>query len=370
MAINNEISAGTEVFKLAPGDINHLFRRSGLKGNSLSNFTYNGEQAAVSSATDWFKVLTESSVFSKIARNMLEPDLKISFSRGGNFSGSEQYYALFSSKDNSVLAKFTNDQGELILMIFPDELEFCKWWAGVYASEGIEDYKSISSEKLDIEVMLCILHCLDIYKRSYMESMLDYRKMVDVSISTSDFVKLLKTALASSDTRWYLPSLFQVAPALKSGKLSLKQEHIKKLEELGFIKCDDKLLLTMSEKGRTIGTEFLTSWMGSIGLQASSLVNGQEKVSSQIVMTPTAFTNHLVTFEAGNDMNYKFRHEALTREAVTTNLQKWLKSLDKGIAADSVKLSADTDKKPKFCGYCGSKLYPGKKFCTNCGEKV
>lgn len=370
MAINNEAFTSTEVFKLLSEDINHLFRRSGLKGNSLSNFTYNGEQAAVSSASEWFKVLAESSVFNKVARNMLEPDLKLSFRKGGNFAGSEEYYALFSSKDNSVLTQFTNEQGELILMLFNEEIEFCKWWAGVYASEGMEDYESISSDKLDIEVMICILHCLDIYKRSYMESMLDYRKMVDVSISTSDFVKILKTSLASSDTRWYVPSLFHVVPALKSGTLSLKQEHIKKLEELGFIKGDDKHILTISERGRIMGTELLTSWMGSIGLQASIIVNGNEKILSQIVIMPTAFTNHWAIFEAGNDMNYKFKHEALTKEAVITNLQMWLKFLGGEITTESEKTLDDEDKKPKFCGRCGSKLYPGKKFCTNCGAQI
>lgn len=370
MEVNKDVSADIEVFTLVPGDINHLFRRSGLKGNNLSIFRYNGEQVAASSASEGFKLLAESSFFSKIARNLLESDIKISFRMGGNFADIDQYYAFFSSKDSSVLLEFTNGQGEIILMLFDDEKTFLKWWTDAYASEGMVNYKPIFQEILDIEVLVCILHSLDIYKRYYMESMFAYRKMGEVSISTTDFVKLLKQSLASSDIRWCLPSLFKVAPGLRSGKLSLKQEHIKKLEELGFMTRDGKLILTMTDKGKAMGNEFLTSWIGSIGLEVSSLVNGQEKTLSQIFMTSTAFTNHMVMLEAADGINYRFRHEALKREAVVSTLHKWIKTLYQHSSEDSVPPSVNNDRKSKFCGHCGSMLYPGKKFCTNCGAKL
>lgn len=370
MEVNKDVSADTEVFTLVPGDINHLFRRSGLKGNNLSIFRYNGEQAAVSSASEGFKSLAESLVFSKISRNLLEPDIKISFRMGGNFAAIEQYYAFISLKDSSVLMQFTNSQGEIVLMLFNDEKDFLEWWTGVYASEGMDNYKSIFPDILDIEVLVCILHSIDIYKRYYMESMFDYRKMGEVSISTTDFVKLLKQSLASSDIRWSLPSLFKVAPGLRSGKLSLKQEHIKKLEELGFVTVDSKLILTMADKGKAIGNEFLTSWIGSMGLEVSSLVNGQEKTISQMFMTATAFTNHMVILEAADGMNYRFRHEALKRDAVASAIQKWIKTLYQHSSKDLVPPPVNDDRKSKFCGHCGSKLYPGKKFCTNCGAKL
>jgi hypothetical protein len=118
MEVNKDVSADTAVFTLVPGDVNHLFRRSGLKGNNLSIFRYNGEQAAVSSASEGFKAVAESPVFHKIARDLLEPDIKISFRRVENFAAIQQYYVFFSSKDSSVLMQFTNSQGEIILMLF------------------------------------------------------------------------------------------------------------------------------------------------------------------------------------------------------------------------------------------------------------
>ncbi len=370
MEVNKDVSADTAVFTLVPGDVNHLFRRSGLKGNNLSIFRYNGEQAAVSSASEGFKAVAESPVFHKIARDLLEPDIKISFRRVENFAAIQQYYVFFSSKDSSVLMQFTNSQGEIILMLFNDEKAFWKWWTGVYASEGMDNYKSIFPDILDIEVLVCILHSLDVYKRYYMESMFAYRNMGEVSISTTDFVKLLKQSLASSDIRWSLPSLFKVVPGLRRGKLSLKQEHIKKLEELGFVTGDGKLILTMADKGKAMGNEFLTSWIRSIGLEVSSLVNGQEKTLSQMFMASTAFTNHMVILEAVDGMNYRFRHEALKRDAVASTLQKWIKTLYQHSSEDSVLPPVNNDRKSKYCGHCGSKLYPGKKFCTNCGAKL
>lgn len=77
MGMNQDKLADTEVYKLAPGDIDHMFRRSGLNGNGLSPFIYNAEQAAGSSPSELFKAIAESPKFRQIARRLLEPDLKI-----------------------------------------------------------------------------------------------------------------------------------------------------------------------------------------------------------------------------------------------------------------------------------------------------
>lgn len=47
MGVNMEKPGDVEIFKLAPADINHLFRRSGLNGNGLSLYSYNAEQAGM-----------------------------------------------------------------------------------------------------------------------------------------------------------------------------------------------------------------------------------------------------------------------------------------------------------------------------------
>jgi hypothetical protein len=96
MGVNMEKPGDAEIFQLAPVDINHLFRRSGLNGNGLSLYSYNTEQAATSSPSELFKPLAQSANFTSIANKILAPDLKIEFNRGGAGSAEETYYAFLS----------------------------------------------------------------------------------------------------------------------------------------------------------------------------------------------------------------------------------------------------------------------------------
>lgn len=69
MGMNMEKPGALEVFKLAPADIDHLFRRSGLNGNQLSPYSYDAEQAATTSPSELFKTLAESANFTSMAKN-------------------------------------------------------------------------------------------------------------------------------------------------------------------------------------------------------------------------------------------------------------------------------------------------------------
>lgn len=368
---NQNTLDGTEVFKLAPGDINHLFRRTGVKGNSLSPFRYNPEQAATSSPSELFKALSESPRFGQIATRLLEPDLKIEFKSGGGGTADDRYCALLTNNDKNVLAQLANSQGEILLVLFPNWEKYLEWWTGLYASRGISSYQTVFPHVMDTEVLVCALHCLDIYRRSYMESMLEYSGNLSLSLTTQDFVQLLKRSLASKDKRWLLPAMFEITPGLKNSSIALKPGHIKQVEELGFA-TSKEAILTLGERSRIMGTEFITSWMGSRGWQATVLVNGEERSLSRVWLAPTAFANHLFSFESGPGGESRFRHQAGTLPELTQSLAQWMESLRKAAVGSAAGVATAKERTPraKFCGQCGSKIRPGKKFCTSCGSAI
>lgn len=370
MGMSMEKPGNMEIFKLAPADIDHLFRRSGLNGNQLSTFSYHAEQAATSSPSELFKPLTESANFASIAKKLLEPDLKIEFNRGGAGSADESYYAFLSLDDNDVLAQFTSSEGNLLLLLFDNEESFWEWWSDIYASKVASNYQKVFPGVMPTEVLVCALHCIDIYRRSFMESMLDYRSGVELALNTQDFVQLLKRALASKDKRWLLPTMFEITPGLKGINIAIKPEHLKQVEELGFLTSNENIL-TLNERSRIMGTEFITSWMGGVGCQATALINGQERSLSRIFLAPTAFANHLLSFEIGAGGETRFRHQPSNLSELNATLLKWIEALQKVIGGTAPAKAAKTAASPlKYCGQCGTELKPGKKFCTGCGTPI
>ncbi|MDR3585077.1 MAG: zinc ribbon domain-containing protein [Desulfosporosinus sp.] len=374
---NQNLLDGTEVFKLAPMDIDHLFRVSGRNGNSLSPFRYNPEQASSSTPSESFKALTQSPKFQQIGRRLLEPDLRIEFHNGGGVVADDKYFALLSTNYKSVLAQFINSEGDILLLLFPDWETFLKWWIGVYASKGMGGYQTVFPNVMGIEVLVCALNCIDIYRRSYMESMLDYRAGVNLSLTTQDFVSLLKRSLASKDKRWLLPTMFEITPGLKNSSIALKPEHIQQVKELGFVTSHEEAL-TLDERSKIIGTEFITSWMGSIGWQATVLTNGEERSLAKLFMAITSFTNHLVSFETGANGDTRFRHQACTGPELIGKMSMWMEELQKVITNTAPRTNTvapaesgnNSAPKAEVCKQCGTEIRPGKKFCNNCGKAV
>ena len=370
MGMNMEKPGILEILKLAPADIDHSFRRSGLNGNRLSPYSYNAEQAATSSPSELFKPLAESANFASMAKKLLAPDLKIEFNRGGAGSAEETYHAFFSQEDNDVLVQFMGSDGNLLLLLFDNEEYFLQWWADIYASNADKAYPPVFPNSLETEVLVCALHCIDIYRRSYMESMLAYSGELSLSISTGDFVDLLKRALDSQDKRWFLPTLFEITPGLKGSSIALKPEHIKKAEELGFMSSNENVL-TLGDRARLMGTEIITSWLGSVGCHATALVNGQEKSLSRMFLTSTAFANHIFSFETAAGGGSRFRHQASTMPELIQALMTWIEALQKVIGGTAPAKAAPKETPAlKFCGQCGAELKAGKKFCTGCGTPV
>lgn len=369
MDINKEAMLYLGAYRLPGSDIDHIFEYAGLTGNALSPYRYNAEQAASSSPSQRFQALAESPIFNKIARLLLEPDLKILFHSWGNATADQQYYAFLSAEDANVLALFINSRNEILMLHFPDWETYLQWWTTIYSTEGNGEYIRIFKDTTEIETLVCALHCIDTYRRAYMQSMLDFRSQVDISIHTHDFVQLMKNSLSSDDTRWLIPSMFELTPGLKNSSIVLQPEHLKKIEELGFVSCNAELLLTLDERSKTMGNEFLMTWMEAVGWQASALVNDEERILTQMFMAPTAFSNHLFSFETGADGKTRFSHQASNRYDLIKSMLDWMEDLRKVMGSISPEVKMDIPQ-GNICTKCGVKNRPGKKLCISCGGSL
>jgi len=122
-----------------------------------------------------------------------------------------------------------------------------------------------------------------------------------------------------------------------------------------------------------MGTEFITSWMGGFGWQATALIDGQERSLSRVFLAPTAFTNHLISFEAAQAGKTRFRHQAANRQELLKILSGWMKALCRatGIAGTGPSTEPpSTSAQVRFCSNCGAEIRPGKRFCTACGNSL
>lgn len=316
-----------EIYQLVPGDMSHVFRRSGLLGNKLSPFRYSAEQAALDKPSKWFIAMSEASSFPNIAKLLLEADLKVLFHHGGNGEKKDQFYTFLTADEPYILAMFFDNQEAYQLLFFSDWENYLQWWARSYSVDCSDKYEQVFRDKDDIETLVCALQCVDYYRRATLESMLDFQSGVDISLHTHDFVQLLKTSLASADTRWLLPSLFELTPGLKNLCLALKPEHLRSIEELKFVSCSQDLIMSMGERSKKMGTEFLVSWREAIGWQATALIKDEERALSHVFLAPTAMANHLLSFETGANKETRFRHQALTRPDLIKTLVNWIVAL-------------------------------------------
>jgi hypothetical protein len=367
--MKNENSPLLSIYTITASDLGLLLKE--IPANDLSPYL---QMTAAISQEDPSSELTKlmNSPHEKIISRLLgEPDLRIRFHAGGSVSQEEIYYVLLSARISQVLAQFTDSENRLKLLLFSDWQGFLDWWSALYGSSENHSYREIFPGTQDLETLVCAFHCLDTYRRAYLEAMLRYEGVGEVTRSSRDFIVSLKEAIVKGDNRWLLPSFINLTPGLKTQKIVLEPEHLDILEVLGFLKKNqtgEGETLTIGQLGVTLGTEFAASWMGSVGFEAVTLINGKRTVLDRKFLMPTAFTNHLVSLENENG-ELKFQHQALDSDHLIKLLNEWMGYLKK----IAFKIPTIQEKPPTvrhFCHKCGSPLKTGSKFCTKCGTPV
>lgn len=200
-----------------------------------------------------------------IAQLLQAPDLRIRCHAGGSMSQEELYYVLLAAGTAAVLAQFTDSEGRLKLLLFSDWYSFLNWWISLYGTSDTHSYREIFPGRQDLETLVCACHCLDLYRRANLESMLRHEDSGQVAITPRDFIVCLKEAILQGDNRWLLPSLINLTPGLRTHKLVLAPEHLDILEDWGFIQKDQNgsgETLTLGKLEIALGTEFASTWIG------------------------------------------------------------------------------------------------------------
>ena len=348
------------VFKLNFDDFNHLFKISGLRGNNLSPFKTDIEQSTNENPSKFFQELLKSDSLQEFSEIILEPDLVINFKSGGSISEKDFYQVFFSKKHSKIIAQFKNSENQFINILFKNFNNFMSWWSDLYCSIGQEGYNNIISGNQELETVICFFAGLDFYKRASLESMLEYNPQINNSIYINDFLDLIKSSLASADTRWLLPTLFELNQTLKKQQISLQPKHLESLKNLGFFTTIQNNTITLSNLGQAIGVEFLTNWLGAIGIEIITTIKEEPVILAQAFLTATAFTNHLILITENND-NYVLNYQTNTKSEVIINIENLINNYwqvtEGNIDSEQI----------KFCGECGEKILIAKKFCTKCG---
>ncbi len=331
--MNNEqlIKGNPEIFKLMPRDIDHIFKRASLTGNILSPFRYSSTEAEYPEPSEWAQALFQDPIFARAARLLLEPDLKIMYHSGGGGTTEDAFPVLLRADDSAVLMAAKNKDDDFLCLMFHDISSFLDWWSGMYTNQIKDEYPSPFNNAMPLETLLAALHSIDIYRRSYMESMMKYDLEQGMSVRRPDFLGTLTRALNSGDIRWLLPSLFRLTPGLTAVQLKLLPDHLEAVEQMGFIKAwvdeSQENMYTIAEQGKILGLEFCHTWMSSIGWKASILNAGQEMILSRVYLAPTAFTNHLFSFQAVPSGSFACNHQSLTGVKLRENLDQWFKTI-------------------------------------------
>ncbi len=340
------IKGDPEIFKLMPRDIDHIFKQAQLSGNGLSSFRYTATEDQYPQPSEWAQALFQSPLFTRAARLLMEPDLKIMYHSGGGGTAEDAFPVLMRQDDSAVLMAAKNKDDDFLCLMFPNISQFLDWWCSIYSNLIKDEYRSPFNNAMSLETLLSALHSIDIYRRSYMESMLNYELEQGMSVKRSDFLSTLTKALASGDIRWLLPSIFRLTPGLTSVQLKLLPEHLEEVEKMGIIKSwtdeNQENMYTLSENGKILGSEFSYTWMSSIGWKASILKAGQEMILSRVYLAPTAFTNHLFSFQATPAGSFTCNHQSLTGIKLRENLNQWFKTIYDYAGKKPAQLAAPT----------------------------
>lgn len=370
MGFNKEKMMSLEVIKLTEDDLRYLFKSSGLTGNQLTlHRDWQNSKGALNPSVQ-IQNLINKQVDEKVALLLLEPDIKIFFHSGGSFAQEIQYYALASCKINEIIIESSDMDGNIEIAIFSDWSQFIDWWIDRYVKKSNETSTPLFSEREELEILVCVFHCIDVYRRAFMESMLNCEFLINTEFRKKEFIDFLKESTAKADNRWLLPNLFNLTPGLKNAKIALTPEHLKRIAKLSFIRGTETATINLDEMTKLSGIEFLSGWQESVGMLATVAKNNELINLDQKYLALTELTNHQFTFETNRVENKKqFSYQALSSDHLKKIMKEWIIDLKK-IAFPEGIAQPERPKSNRYCKKCGNQLKSEQKFCTKCGTSV
>lgn len=377
MAVNPNHKSSQQGLPFRFNDLGLMFKKSGLKGNSLSPFKKIFDNPPIGKESPGLNLIMNNPKLQQIPQSLFEPSLKLKINRVEFGEPTKGYYALFTVGGGFIVV-IPSDFGENIHINFFNSSSFVDWLLQDDLPVTDKSYEPVFPGPMDMEILLVSLHSVDLYRRSVIESMLSYEPGFKLSMSTKTFLDYLTRGAKSSDVRWILPALFSLTPGLKNMSISLNQEHIKQAAELGFIIVDEDII-TLGKKAVDAGTELSKSFPGLMGIQATHLVDNREFGLSQVFIATNITAGHLFSFEMPEPNRRVFNHQIFQGGDLKKIINTWVdtligkvkeKSSDAEVPAKGVPAGKSIPGNALFCRQCGAQLKTGAKFCAKCGTPI
>lgn len=355
--------------------------------------------------SDTIKKLSENTKIAKIAAIMAKPHLLIKNRMGGGSMEVEMSLAVHAPEiDEHAFAMVKiEDNNSFIFQLFDTPYHYLAWWLDRNASKADHVVPNYMPPPIRFETTVYMLHCIDMFRHSVYQGMIDNQQAKFDQISLKKFLSSFSTGLQKSDLRWLAPSLIALTPGLSTSAITHDSEIFETMAELDFLipttTQDGKTAeLALGEAGLAMGTEFEQSWFHSAGLEILlNIGDGDWGTLQRVFLAPTGLANHLFLFFPDDKGYLMVNHQAMTRsqldEKITTLLIEALDApleaveqrktapdaAEQSVSEEESKQAPKTESKPKpektqnttiSCHNCNTKMDSLQKFCTSCGTKV
>ena len=223
------------------------------------------------------------------------PDMKFALRMGGG-SAPMQAQTLCFAKGKPP-AGFLLAGNEAVVFRYEDENAVLDGLVGLHASRVQTPAANLVPPLTDPEAFVCLLHAIDMYRRSYYVSLLACAPQTRAGVALVSFQRDMERVLKARDVRWLLGAFVALMPNLPLGEN--RADPVRAVADAGLCRImqdkDGKPWLVFTDEGRALGVEFERTWMTGIGYGLHALVAGQSVQVGYGFVAPTALANHVVT---------------------------------------------------------------------------
>ncbi|MEI8374161.1 MAG: zinc ribbon domain-containing protein [Planctomycetota bacterium] len=355
--------------KLLPSYFLELQKRLGLMPNSISPLERLSQVFAGAAPEE------DSQASLPVAEDDLraamvalcQPTQRVHIRIGGNFAVPEQYLLARAATGPALAGVEVAADGQLVLQAFASGEELIEWLIDVINPQGLMHAAPCRiPRQMTHSQLVHALHLIDMYRRCYYQSMLDYTVAGEPEFGEVQFAGTMGEALTSVDYRWVLPSARIMAPT--SLPLSMETQ-IPWLVANNLIQpATDAAgagLWTFAEDGEQLGLEFMTGWLAAAGVEVGVLDGQFKRCDGSVLVLSTVRSMHTFAI-SGRGAEYQAAGDEGLRQSLQNTLAQGPSS--RVVAAPA----AGRDQPPaqRFCSQCGAKIQPGDKFCCSCGRPV
>ncbi len=313
------LNKGIPVFRLDGGEMHHIAKHIlGLGFGDLSPFK--GQPEGGERISTEAQALLDDPDFQTMMRILAAPDFRLAFRAGGP-AGTLRAFSVFGRRGYHPSLAVLESGGEAVnCLLFGDEEEFGVYIASNYAVPSVFQPVNLIKTEVPAEFIIFVFNLADCYRRAYLNNLLQYSSELIEGMYEDEFVAVLERELKSLDTRWLVPSLFQLVPSLRERHWEFSKNEVDIAVSMDFISRarspeDKRPVFLLGNSGKYWGLEFSLYWRKSLGVEVWANTGSDNKVvrGRSYYMAFTDEANHFIEMTP-QDSRLEVVHKALTAE--------------------------------------------------------